>query len=101
MSFTISFQRIFFLHFEWVALLTGLILMAAINPAADGTSLCVYNYLGISFCPGEGFGRSVSLFFRGEIISSFKMHPAGIPAVAIILYRIISIHNRNRTLFNC
>jgi len=95
-----SFQRIFFLHFEWFMLAAGLLLMALIDPEAEGISLCIYNFLGIEFCPGEGFGRSVALFFRGQFIESFHMHPLGIPGIFIILHRIFSVINRNRTLTN-
>ena len=93
-----SIQRFLLLHFEWIALLTGLILMAFINPASGSFSLCLFEFMSAPFCPGEGFGRSVALFFRGDIISSLQMHPFGIAGVAIISHRIYSIFIRNNSL---
>ena len=93
-----SFQRFFFLHFEWAALLAALILMAFINPSEHTFSFCILDQIGVSFCPGEGFGRSVALLFRGDIVNSFQMHPLGIPGTIIIVHRIFTIFQRNRSL---
>ena len=95
-----SFRRIFFLHFEWLALAAGIILMSLIDPEAEGFSLCMFNFLGIEFCPGEGFGRSVALLFRGQFLESFTMHPLGLPGILIMLHRIFTVINRNCTLKN-
>lgn len=100
MRFTESFQGYFFLHFEWIVLLSGLLIMASLDPLAIETSLCLFDYLGVDFCPGEGFGRSIALLFRGQIIASFQMHPLGIAGTGIILHRIYSIFIRNRSLTN-
>lgn len=93
-----SFQRFLFLHFEWITLLAGLILMASINPSSDSASLCLFNYISVPFCPGEGFGRSVALFFRGDFMGSLQMHPLGMAGVSIIFHRIYSIFTRNRSI---
>lgn len=97
-KFNLSIRRVFFLHFEWVALACGLLLMAFINPAGSELSICPIDRLGFSFCPGEGLGRSVAYFFRLDLQASFAMHPAGIPAVAILSARIISLLKRNYQL---
>jgi len=55
-------------------------------------SLCVFNHLGLKFCPGCGLGRSISYFMHGELLMSLKAHPIGIPAVLILLYRIIKLY---------
>lgn len=96
MSIRESFQHFFFLHFEWLALLSGLIIMASLDPAGDELDLCLFNFMGIDYCPGEGFGRSVALAFRGQFSESFLSHPLGIPGVFILLHRIISILNQHR-----
>lgn len=93
-----SFQRHFFLHSEWVMLSIGLIAMAFINPYVNGQTLCIFEIAGLSFCPGEGFGRSVALMVRGAWIESFQMHPLGIPGVFIIAHRICTIFRRNHLL---
>ncbi len=98
MKFTESFRRIFFLHFEWMALTAGLLLMAFLDPFGSGTTLCLFERAGFSYCPGEGLGRSVALAFRGELQASFQLHPAGIAAILILTGRILSIFYRNHKL---
>lgn len=93
-----SFQSYFFLHCEWILLSGALLAMALLNPYQDSQTLCLFEIAGISFCPGEGFGRSIALFVRGEWLQSFQMHPLGIPGVMVILHRIYSIHKRNKPL---
>lgn len=100
MRFGESLNHFFFLHFEWIALTAGLIVMATLDPASDALSICPINRWGSLFCPGEGFGRSVALFFRGYLFESFQMHPAGIPGILIITHRIFSIFKRNFKLKN-
>jgi len=95
--FTKLVKRYFYLHFEWMALATGLFLMALLNPESTASSLCPLDYFGFSFCPGEGLGKAIALFFRGDVTNSLFAHPAGVPAVFIISGRILHILNRNRT----
>lgn len=95
-----SFRRYYFLHFEWAVLFFGLVIMALTDPEASGFSLCFLESIGIDFCPGEGFGRSVALFFRGNILASLQMHPLGVAGTVIIMHRIYSIFKRNRSLTN-
>lgn len=90
-----SFKNLFFLHFEWLALATGLILMALLDPLSQASTLCPIERLGFSYCPGEGLGKSVSHAFRGNLKASFYTHPAGIAAILIITGRIFSIFRRN------
>jgi hypothetical protein len=93
-----TFNRHLFLHFEWLVLFGALLFTAIINPAAAGISLCPTEWIGIPFCPGEGLGRSMSLFLRGEFAASFRMHPAGLFAVPVMTARIGSIWYRNYQL---
>ncbi|MDZ7774001.1 MAG: DUF2752 domain-containing protein [Balneolaceae bacterium] len=76
-------------HFEWCALAAGLLLMAAIDPytAREG-GFCLLEWAGMSWCPGEGLGRSVALLMRGDLAASLQMHFMGIPAVSIMGGRI-------------
>jgi hypothetical protein len=98
MKSTESFRHIFFLHFEWMALTAGLLLMALLDPFAGQASLCLIERAGFSYCPGEGLGRSMALAFRGEFSASFQLHPAGIAAIFILTGRILSIFYRNYKL---
>jgi len=90
-----SFKKLFFLHFEWLALATGLILLALMDPLTQAQTLCPIERLGFEYCPGEGLGRSVSHAFRGDFEASFYSHPAGIAAILIITGRIFAIFHRN------
>ena len=53
-------------HIEWMVFLTGLILMATMDPTIQSTSICFFDFIGIGFCPGDGLGHSIAWFFRGE-----------------------------------
>ena len=73
----------------WIA---ALILLAMLDPNQEGhSSLCIFHFIGIHFCPGCGLGRSIAYFFQGELIRSFQSHPFGIPAVFILFHRIYTL----------
>lgn len=74
--------------FIWLAALAWL---AIDNPAAHHYSLCPFHNLGISFCPGCGLGRSIGFLFRLDISASFQAHPLGIPAVTLLIARIVKV----------
>lgn len=87
-----------FLHFEWIALLSGLVLMVLHNPYSSSASICIIDRMGFTFCPGCGLGASVAYLFRGEFLSSLQSHPLGLPAVIVIMARVITILIRNSRL---
>lgn len=60
--------------------------------------VCPFRSLGWTFCPGCGLGRSIILFFHGRLAESFQMHPLGIPAVIIFVYRIVTLLKKNRQI---
>ena len=70
----------------WIGALGFLLLIDPYNQ--DHHSLCLFNNLGIEFCPGCGLGRSISLIFHGDLSGSLQMHPLGIPALVVILWRV-------------
>ncbi len=90
-----SYRKFFFLHFEWMVLAAGLILMAFLDPFSQAESFCPVHRFGFNVCPGCGLGKSVAFLFRGEFTTSLQAHPAGLPAVLIITSRIGSIFLRN------
>ncbi len=73
----------------WVGAIGFLLLINPYNQ--EHYSLCLFNNLGIGFCPGCGLGRSISMIFRGDLSGSLQMHPLGIPALAVILLRITKL----------
>ena len=78
--------------FIWIA---AILALAFTSPVESCYSLCPLHNLGLDWCPGCGLGHSISWLFRGEIMHSFEAHPLGIPAVLILLLRIISIFRKN------
>ncbi len=78
-------------HLEWVVLLTGLVLMAFLNPYSTKTSWCLIDLLGITYCPGTGLGHSIAFLFRGEIIKSLEANLIGPIAVVVLSLRVIKI----------
>lgn len=83
-------------YFEAAIWILALILLAFTPLEGEHYSLCVFHNLGIGFCPGCGLGHSITYFFHGNIEASFYAHPLGIPAIAILCYRIFSIFKQNK-----
>ena len=78
-------------HLEWMVFFSGLILLATMDPTITGTSFCFFDFIGISFCPGEGLGHSIAYFFSGNLKSSFQANFMGPIAVLVLSARIITI----------
>lgn len=77
----------------WIIALSYLVF---INPyEIQHFSLCLFNNLGIDFCPGCGLGRSISMIYHGDFYGSFIMHPLGFFALSVILYRIFSLFRKS------
>lgn len=90
---SVKFIRKNFEAFIWLG---GLTYLAFINPYSGGhLSLCAFDLAGIDFCPGCGLGMSISLLFHGDIAASFSMHPLGIIAFIILVYRVTTLLFRN------
>ena len=76
----------------WAA---ALIVLALGNPNSEShfTIFWPYYVWGIK-SPGFGLGHSISYLFRGDVISAIESHILGIPAVAIILWRVVTLEMR-------
>ena len=76
----------------WVA---ALMVLALGNPNSEShfTIFWPYYVWGIK-SPGFGLGHSISYLFRGDVISAIESHILGIPAVAIILWRVATLEMR-------
>ncbi len=86
----ISFYRI--INPEVIIWTTALIYLAFLNEFnVTHFTICPLSILGLESCPGCGLGKSITLFFNGDISGSFNTHLLGMPAVIIIIYRIISL----------
>ncbi|MFD2324413.1 DUF2752 domain-containing protein [Mucilaginibacter galii] len=79
-------------NIELIFWLTALLSLAIFNPASQiHFSLCVFKLLGVTWCPGCGIGHAISWLLHGNLHASFKAHWLGLPALAIIFYRIYSL----------
>ena len=77
---------------ELIFWITALVVLASAKVdepnAAAHFSLCPLANLGLDWCPGCGIGRSITALFNGNLGLSFQLHWFGLPALAILLYRI-------------
>ncbi len=78
--------------FPWEALvwIGGLVVISLPDPTiVRSWSLCVFDLLGITFCPGCGLGHAVAFLVRGELELSLASHPLAIPVVIVLLGRAL------------
>lgn len=61
--------------------------------------ICPLQRAGFDFCPGCGLGRSMAYALDGYFIAAWQMHPLGIFAVIVILYRIIQLTLKYKILY--
>jgi hypothetical protein len=91
--FRYEFRRSHLEAFFWLA---ALIALGTFTPTEEGHStLCLIRRFDLGFCPGCGLGHSIAWLFRGNISESFHAHPMGVPAVIILIGRIINILKPN------
>lgn len=77
---------------EAVVWILGLMILIFISPGSGSHfTFCVFNNIGLDFCPGCGLGKSISFLFRGDITASFDSHPLGLIAIAILSFRVYSL----------
>lgn len=86
-----SYAAFLWKHLELLFWLTALFMLACMHPGESHFSLCIFKWLGISFCPGCGIGHSIYYLFQGNILASWQSHPLGIPAFVIISHRVIRL----------
>ncbi len=73
----------------------GLIVLALGNPESDFHFTIFWPYyLWDIKSPGFGLGHSISYLFRGDVTAAIETHILGIPAVAILLWRIATLEYR-------
>lgn len=76
----------------WV---TGLIVLALGNPQSDFHFTIFWPYYVWDIkSPGFGLGHSISYLFRGDVMAAIETHILGIPAVAILMWRIVTLEYR-------
>lgn len=90
-AFRKSLVSYFHRYFELAIWIVGLFLLATMSPENEHASLCPFNAMGLTFCPGCGLGHSISWLFHGKFNLSFQTHPLGWFAVIMLLSRIITL----------
>ncbi|MET1057626.1 MAG: DUF2752 domain-containing protein [Pedobacter sp.] len=76
--------------FFWIAAFIFLAMAKpALHPGDIHFTFCPLANMGVTWCPGCGLGRAITLIFQGSFRESLKYHWLGIPAVLIIGYRIV------------
>ena len=79
-------------NFELLFWIAALIALAIADPASPSHyTLCPLKLMGITWCPGCGLGHSIAWLLHGDIKNSFHAHWIGIPALVIILYRVVGL----------
>lgn len=84
-------MKTFTKHFEWLAFLVGLLLMATMSPYDQGHSLCFFEWIGFEYCLGDGLGHSIAFLFDGDLKSSLEANFMGPLAVLVLSGRIVAI----------
>ena len=83
-------------YFEATVFAIGLFLLALMDPAvSNGPSLCLFDQLGFTFCPGDGLGYSISYTFRGEFSNALESNVLGPFAILVLSTRIIYLLIKN------
>ncbi len=89
-------KHIFTNYFEIAVFLAGLLFMALLDPVTDyKSSWCLYEIVGINFCPGEGLGHSIAYIFRADIYKAMEANILGPFAIIILISRIGFLVRKN------
>lgn len=79
-------------YFEILAFSVGLLLLVFMDPSnVSGPDFCLFEQIGITFCPGDGLGHSISYTFRGQFYNAMQANLLGPFAIAILSGRIVHL----------
>jgi len=82
----------YYKYFELTFWVSAIVALGISDPTqASHYTLCPLKLMGITWCPGCGLGHSIAFLLHGDIRNSFHAHWLGIPALFIILYRIVDL----------
>lgn len=89
-------KHLFRKYFEIAVFASGLLLLAMMNPeTVSGPTLCLFDQLGITFCPGEGLGHAIAYTFQGDFFNAIQANMLGPLAIVILGGRIIQLVRNN------
>lgn len=87
------------LPFELIFWIAALLLLGTADVHIHGSeqhfTLCPLANLGFDWCPGCGIGRSIAYLLQGDFKQSLNEHWFGIPALLIIVNRIVVLIKMN------
>ena len=85
--------------FELIFWIAALVLLGLAEPQTHDHehhfTLCPLANMGIEWCPGCGIGRAITQVLHGNLTESIKLQWFGIPALLIIVYRIVILIKLN------
>ncbi|WP_448701881.1 DUF2752 domain-containing protein [Mucilaginibacter sp. AW1-3] len=82
-------------NLELIFWVTALLCLSLASPVSTSHfTLCPFRLMGFSWCPGCGLGHSIIYLFHGRFSASWHAHWLGVPAVAIIFYRITQLFSK-------
>lgn len=88
--------RFLWRNFELLFFCSALVLLYFMQIVNNSSSFCLFKMAGITACPGCGLGHAIHLALHSQFTLSFRAHIFGVPAVIIIIYRILQlILNKN------
>lgn len=95
------------LPFELFIWMVALLLLGTADLHTHGIeqhfTLCPLANMGFTWCPGCGIGRSIAHLLQGDFKLSMNEHWFGLPALLIIVKRIlilIKLNLKNRKVLN-
>ena len=78
---------------ELIFWVVGLILLGTAQPPEHNHlqhfTLCPLANMGFQWCPGCGIGRAITQLLNGNLAASWQHHWFGVPALLIIVSRIM------------
>ncbi len=75
-------------HAELIFIMTACLLLFFMQADETGASLCFFNWLGITWCPGCGLGHSIHYALHAQFEASVNHHILGMPAILVMLNRV-------------
>lgn len=89
-------KHIFTNYFEITVFSVGLLLMVFMDPTTGyRSSWCLYEIVGVNFCPGEGLGHSIAYIFRGQFYNAMQANVLGPFAIIVLFSRVGFLLRKN------
>ncbi len=82
-------------YFELIVWITALVSIGFMDLKNQSFSFCIFKLYGFTWCPGCGLAHAIGYAMHGNLTASFHEHFFGIPALVIIVNRIITLFNTN------